>query len=169
MKKETYIKMTQPFRGNAKAGRAIHIINKILTYSVFIAYPIFLLYLLFQRNPILGRAIMVPLDSFIIVSVFRHIVNRKRPYEYFGVKPVIDKDTKGKSFPSRHVFSAFVISMTFIFCSSMSWQWIVISTVLFLISTGIAIIRVVSGVHYISDVIAGAIVGIAAGLIGFMI
>ena len=64
MKKETYIKMTQPFRMNAKAGRAIHIINKILTYSVFIAYPILLLYLLLQRNPILGRAIIVPLDSF---------------------------------------------------------------------------------------------------------
>ena len=161
--------MTQPFRMNAKAGRAIHIINKILTYSVFIAYPILLLYLLFQRNPILGRAIIVPIDSFIIVSVFRHIVNRKRPYEYFEVKPVIDKDTEGKSFPSRHVFSAFVISMTFIFCSPMTWQWMVICMVLFLISAGIAIIRVVSGVHFISDVIAGAIVGIAAGLIGFLL
>ena len=59
--------------------------------------------------------------------------------------------------------------MTFIFCSPMTWQWIVISTVLFLISTGIAIIRVLSGVHFISDVIAGAIVVIAAGLIGFLL
>ena len=157
--------MTQPFRMNAKAGRAIHIINKILTYSVFIAYPILLLYLLLQRNPILGRAIIVPLDSFIVVSVFRHLVNRKRPYEYFEVKPVIDKDTEGKSFPSRHVFSATVIGMTLIFALPVPW----IGVLMLIPALGLALIRVLSGVHFISDVIAGAAFGVLCALAGFLI
>ena len=169
MKKETYIKMTQPFRHNAKAGRALHILNKILTYSIFIVYPFLLLYLLCHHDMILVRAIIVPLFSFIMVSIFRYIVNRKRPYEFFEVSPVINKDTKGKSFPSRHVFSAFVISMTFFYCLPRSQLSVVVIGIMFIFSSLLAIIRVISGVHFISDVIAGALVGIVAGIIAFSI
>ena len=47
-----------------------------------------------------------------VVSVSRKIINEPRPYEKYGVPPVLDKDTSGKSFPSRHVFSVFVIAVT---------------------------------------------------------
>ena len=41
--------------------------------------------------------------------------------------------------------------------------------IMFIFSSLLAIIRVISGVHFISDVIAGALVGIVAGIIGFSI
>ena len=112
MKKETYVKMTQPFRDDPKRARALHRANKILT-------------------------------------VVRAWINRKRPYEIFELPSVIPKDTKGHSWPSRHVFSAAVIAFTFWFvCPA-------VGIVFLLMTVAIAWIRVVSGVHFISDVVAG--------------
>ena len=34
-----------------------------------------------------------------------------RPYQTWAIQPLIKKDSLGKSFPSRHVFSATVIAM----------------------------------------------------------
>ena len=51
----------------------------------------------------------IPGISFVAVSIFRKCYNAKRPYEIYDFKPLIPKDTIGKSFPSRHVFSIFVI------------------------------------------------------------
>ena len=102
MKKETYVKMTQPFRDDPKRARALHRANKILTVVIFVAYPCLLLWLLWQKDMRLYKAICVPLDGFIIVTVVRAWINRKRPYEIFELPSVIPKDTKGHSWPSRH-------------------------------------------------------------------
>lgn len=165
MKKDTYLKMTRPFRENAKLARSLHIINKIITYVMVALYMGLLAYYACNQDERLIRAIIVPLDSFIIVTVFRYMLNRKRPYEHFDIPPVIQKDTAGKSFPSRHVFSAFTIAMTYLCWSPLVW----VGTVLLVLAAGMAVVRVISGVHYISDVAAGAICGIAAGVLGYVI
>ena len=130
-------------------ARALHRANKILTVVIFVAYPCLLLWLLWQKDMRLYKAICVPLDGFIIVTVVRVWINRKRPYEIFELPSVIPKDTKGHSWPSRHVFSAAVIAFTFWFvCPA-------VGIVFLLMTVAIAWIRVVSGVHFISDVVAG--------------
>ena len=83
----------------------------------FITYPVYVLYLCFTAGHMLALSIIAPLVGFIAVSVFRYIVNRPRPYEKFDMPPVITKDTHGRSFPSRHVFSAFIIAFTVLICS----------------------------------------------------
>ena len=103
MKKNTYIKMTAPFRENNRAARKLELINKICTYLVFITYPVYVLYLCFTAGHMLALSIIAPFVGFIAVSVFRYIINRPRPYEKFDMPPVIPKDTLGRSFPSRHV------------------------------------------------------------------
>lgn len=165
MKKDTYLKMTRPFRENAKMARSLHIINKIITYVMVALYMGLLAYYACNQDERLIRAIIVPLDSFIIVTVFRYMLNRKRPYEHFDIPPVIQKDTAGKSFPSRHVFSAFIIAMTYLCWSPLVWA----GTVLLVLAASMAVVRVISGVHYISDVAAGAVCGIAAGVLGYVI
>ena len=165
MTKETYVNITQPFRDNPKMARGIHMANKICTLSMYLAYPLLILYMFWMRDAYVARVIMVPLDSFIILSVFRYFVNRPRPYEKFGVPPVIAKDTKGKSFPSRHVFSAMVIAMTFLLASPWSWLGVLFVVVAVLL----AIVRVLSGVHYISDVVAGAGFAIVAAVVGYIV
>ena len=169
MKKETYIKMTQPFRENPELAKGIHIANKMCTGVMYLAYPVLLVYLFFFGKASsyfsFWRALLVPAISFVLLSVVRALINRPRPYETFGVAPVIKKDTKGNSFPSRHVFSATIIAMTFVLMS----PWTYLGLAFLAISAMLAVVRVVSGVHYISDVIAGFLVAVIAAVIGYLV
>ena len=169
MKKETYIKMTQPFRDNPDMAKGIHIANKLCTGVMYIAYPILLVYL-FSYGKISSyfsfeKALLVPAVSFVLLTVVRALINRPRPYETFQLPPVIKKDTKGNSFPSRHVFSATMIAMTFILMSPWSWLGLIFLGVSILL----AVVRVVSGVHYISDVVAGILVAVFAAVVGYLL
>lgn len=165
MTKENYIKMTQPFREHPEMAKGIHIANKLCTGLMYISYPLLLLFLFVQKDGMLVRVVLVPGLSFVLLSISRYFINRKRPYEVFSVPPVIKKDTKGKSFPSRHVFSATMIAMTFLLVSP--WNWL--GVVFLLVSLLLAVVRVVSGVHFISDVIAGIAVAVIAAGIGYLI
>ncbi len=153
--------MTQPFRDQPKRAQSLHIANIILTGIVFVAYPILLIGLFGTRSDYLLRSILVPLDGFIVVSVFRYLVNRRRPYETFDLPPVIPKETSGKSFPSRHVFSAAIIAFTFLAIPQVMW----IGIVLFVCAVLLAVIRVISGVHYISDVIAAGLIAAVIAIV----
>lgn len=160
MKKEAYMKMTQPFRDNPQMAKGLHILNLICTGTMYVLYPLLLVYLFWTKDAGLIKAFLVPSISFVLLSMGRYFINRKRPYEAFEVPPVIPKETKGKSFPSRHVFSASVIAMTFLLMSPWAWLGVVLLGVAVLE----AVVRVVSGVHYISDVLAGLLVGIIAAI-----
>lgn len=169
MKKETYIKMTQPFRDNPGLAKGIHIANKLCTLVMYVAYPMLLVYLIFYGKYSsyfsFERALLVPGISFVALTVVRKLINRPRPYEKFELPPVIKKDTKGNSFPSRHVFSATMIAMTFLLMSPWSWLGLVFLVVSFLL----AAVRVVSGVHFISDVIAGILAAVVCAVLGYCI
>lgn len=165
MTKETYLKMTQPFRDHPEMAKGIHIANKICTGIMYLSYPLFVLYLFWMKDMGVIRAILVPGISFVVLSVFRKLINRPRPYEVFGVPSVIKKDTKGQSFPSRHVFSATIIAMTFLLASP--WMWL--GVVFLVVSVLLAVVRVVSGVHFVSDVLAGIAVGTLAAILGYII
>ena len=165
MTKEKYIQITGPFRDDPHKARLLHRITKGLTYAVMGAYGLLLGYDVWNQNPILARHLIVPMNAYVIVSVFRYVVNRKRPYERFDLPPVIVKNTKGKSFPSRHVFSAYMIAMTFLLAT----PWTLAGCALLLAAVFLSVLRVVSGVHYPSDVAAGALAGIVAGLVGYLL
>ena len=66
---------------------------------------------------------------------------------------------KGNSFPSRHLFSYLLISV-------LLWSLCPPAGILMTISgLLLAVIRVILGVHYPSDVVAGMILGVFSGLI----
>ena len=163
MTKEQYVKMTAPLREDEEKAKRVTGANQVLTGLIYFVYPLYLVSLFLEKNPLLLRSVIVPAVSFVLLTVVRRMINAPRPYEKFDMPPVIEKDTKGKSFPSRHVFSVFIIAFT-IFVSH-TGAGIMIA----LIGVAIAIIRVVGGVHEPRDVIAGAIAGIVAGIVGFWI
>lgn len=169
MKKETYVKMTQPFRDNPDMAKGLHIANKICTGVMYLAYPCLLMYLFFfgkfSSYLSFSKALLVPAISFVLLTVVRALINRPRPYEKFEVAPVIPKDTKGNSFPSRHVFSASMIALTFVLHSPWSW----LGLIFLVVSILLAVVRVVSGVHYISDVIAAIVVAFLAAILGYIV
>lgn len=164
MKKSTYLKITQQMRESPAWSQGIHRINQILTGMVMISYPLLLVWLFLQRDAdALVRGILVPMDAFILLSVIRYWIGAKRPYEVFEVEPVIPKKTKGNSFPSRHVFSVFMIAMTYLAFAPSPLPGIG----MILIGILLAFVRVISGVHFPRDVIAGMLAGVVSGIIGF--
>ena len=65
--------------------------------------------------------------------------------------------------PSRHIFSVFVIAMTFLYINPY------LSLPFFFIGAVLALARVAGGVHYPSDVLVGAAIGILSGIIGYFV
>jgi len=161
MTKEQYIKITQTLRNDPEKTKRVVSMNQLLTGVVFMVYPLYMAVLYGEKDPKLLKVILVPAISFVLVTIFRKIVNAPRPYEKFEIPPVIEKDTKGKSFPSRHVFSVFIIAVTIFY--SHPGPGIVIG----LIGVAMAIIRVLGGVHEVRDVVAGAVIGLVCGILGF--
>lgn len=143
--------------------KALNAVNKLLTGTVYLAYPALLVFLAMHQDVRFFRVLITAGASFVLVSLFRSFFNAPRPYEVLDIVPLISKDTKGKSFPSRHVFSIFVIAMCFCYIS------LPIGIVLLAAGALLAAVRVIVGVHFPRDVIAGAVIGILAGVIGLYI
>lgn len=110
----------------------------------------------------LTKCIVVPATAFVVVSIFRKLIDSQRPYTKYDITPLINKDKIGESFPSRHTLSAFLITMTGFYV------YFPVGIVLAVMSLIIAITRVVAGVHFTKDVIAGAVIGILSGIIYFV-
>ena len=163
MTRETYRKMTGYFLQDEKKVRRIIRANRLLTGIVFVSYPLYLISLLLKRDTLLPQAVLVPAVSFVVVTLFRKIVNEPRPYEKYDLPPVIDKDTGGKSFPSRHVFSVFIIAMTIFYEHSGA------GVLLGIIGLLLGIVRVLVGVHEPKDIIVGALAGIVCGIVGYYV
>ena len=115
MTAQDYEVWTRPLRRHPSLTKALLCINKVLTLLVYLAYPLLLLALLLQKDARLATVFLTPAISFVLVSVFRDRVNMPRPYEQLDIRPLIHKDTRGHSFPSRHVFSSAVISCAFLY------------------------------------------------------
>jgi membrane-associated phospholipid phosphatase len=162
-KQEHYKKRMDYLAQNPPLTKTLHIVNKILTFTVFLLYPLLLIWLSLKYRQYLLRAVLVPFVSFVLVTVVRRLINRARPYEAYGIPSAVYKSTTGKSFPSRHVFSIFIIAVTFLYLGPDP----MIGLALFAAGVILGIIRILIGVHYVSDVVVGAIVGILAGFIGF--
>lgn len=156
MKKETYQKIYDRFYATNLA-KCLKYINSLITLCTYISYPVYLMHVYRYHFHHFIPGILIPGISFLALSIFRHIVNRPRPYEKWKIPPLIPRDKQGHSFPSRHIFSIFIIAVL----------WYIYYPVagIFLLLAGfiLAFIRVFTGIHYLSDVLAGALIGILCG------
>ena len=76
----------------------------------------------------------------------------------------IYRNTDPHSFPSGHAARAFLIAAV---ASVLAPAWLGI--ILWIWAPLVSLARVAMGVHYVSDVLAGALLGIAVALIGLQI
>ncbi|MCD8232682.1 MAG: phosphatase PAP2 family protein [Clostridiales bacterium] len=163
MQKSFYDNLARPYETDTHKKRRLIRTNDIVSRAFYIAYPVLLVILALQRDERLLRVILVPLLSFLAVTVFRRLVNAPRPYEMWNSPPLIPKDTKGNSFPSRHVFCVFIIAM------AAGYICMPAAIIMMAIGVFLAIIRVIARVHFVKDVIAGAVIALVLGWIGFWV
>ena len=114
----------------------------------------------------LVKILFVPLLTLLTVSVLRLAITRPRPYTEAGagVTPFIDKKKVDfKSFPSRHLACATVISMVFLPFYPIAGGCLLGASVL------LGYIRFATGLHYPSDLLAGGVLGIVLGSFIFIL
>lgn len=101
----------------------------------------------------------------LVTQATKRIADRKRPFESYSFIIKRDDESGGLSFPSGHTSSAFSLATSL---SLRYPKWYVIApSYLFACSVGWA--RMYQGVHYPSDVLAGALVGATSAWVGWKI
>ena len=108
----------------------------------------------------MGGAFLV---SSIVTLSAKRIVNRPRPFEKYSFIVKRDDESGGMSFPSGHTSSAFCIATSL---SLRYRKWYVIAPA-YLFATSVGWARMYQGVHYPSDVLAGALVGAGSAWLGW--
>ena len=157
--RKLYEKTMKFFSGNKYYKLTLAFIYKFLPLVLFVAYPILIIYVFFTQRSEIFKVVLVPLSVLVFVSVFRKLLNKKRPYEVYGIPSVFNKQTKGESMPSRHTASAFIIAMTFLYID------FDLGVIALSMATLIAISRVLAGAHFIRDVLVGMAISILVGTI----
>ena len=109
-----------------------------------------------------GIYLFIPASGFVILSFLRKKINAPRPYEVWEIVPLLDRDSPGQSMPSRHVFSATIISMACLHAS------LTMGMICLTLSAFLGLVRVLGGVHYPKDVVVGYICGLVWGVIFFL-
>lgn len=111
---------------------------------------------LFRRTFLLVGAVVV---SEVFIQTIRFLYNRPRPFEVLNIAHQLLFHGVGGSFPSAHATVAFAIA-TSVFLRRPRWG------VLFIFGAAlVALGRVAGGVHWPSDIIAGALIGIVSAYI----
>ena len=163
MNKQTYVKVMDYLYEHRVLRKTMVAVERIIEVSVIVAYFASLIYCLYTSA---GRALLSAVTCLLalyLCTMIRVVADKKRPYEVYETLPAIDKTTKGKSFPSRHLTSIGVISITLLSLN------IPLGIVFLLLTAVMGALRVLLGVHFIKDVAVGAAIGIIIGVVGMYV
>ena len=167
MKRETYRKLYARqaafYKAHPRAMKALIFANFALTAAVFAAYALLCAFGFIGGSLAdVLRIVGVPLLCLLTVSALRNLINRKRPYECADIRPLLHKNKSGRSFPSRHVASAFVIGTVLLRYAVWGGMPVLAAGLI------LGYIRFAAGLHYPSDLAAGALIGALFGLLAFL-
>ncbi|WP_261045725.1 phosphatase PAP2 family protein [Streptococcus mitis] len=144
--------------------RLLRFFNRFMTIVMPMIYLTLLATTYLQEG--LGKQVwiylFIPASGFVILSFLRKKINSPRPYEVWEIVPLLDRDSPGQSMPSRHVFSATIISMACLHAS------LAVGVILLLLSAILGLVRVLGGVHFPKDVLVGYACGLVWGVIFFL-
>ena len=144
--------------------RLLRAFNRFMTIVMPMIYLTMLATTYLQQG--LGKQVLIyvfiPASGFVILSLLRKKINAPRPYEVWEIVPLLDRDSPGQSMPSRHVFSATIISMACLHAS------LTMGMICLILSAFLGLVRVLGGVHYPKDVVVGYMCGLVWGVIFFL-
>lgn len=143
----------------------LRLFDKAAVLLVALCYAAAVVWCAAQHPPTLIRLLASTVIPFIAISLFRHFFNAPRPYELYDMSELTDTSgaKRGRSFPSRHVASAFLIGSSLCFINPIAGVLILI------LGLGVGACRVLLAKHFVRDVIAGALLGGVLGCLGMVI
>jgi len=154
---------------NNFAGQNLWSDTLAIFFSQYFGYIlIFLLILFLIRNfrkywlMVVQAFIAAILARFVIVEIIRYVLPKPRPFVENHVNLLVDRVNQF-AFPSGHAAFFFAIATVVYFYNKKA------GILFFLAGFLISISRVFSGIHWPSDILAGALVGILSGYLLIMI
>ena len=161
---EWYDHIAGKIKNNTLFLRLLRVFNRFMTVVMPIVYLTLLVATYLQEG--LGKQVLmyvfVPASGFVILSLLRKKLNAPRPYEVWEIVPLLDRDSPGQSMPSRHVFSATIISMACLHAS------LSVGLILLILSAILGLVRILGGVHYPKDVVVGYMCALVWGVLFFL-
>jgi len=137
-------------------------------YLAYILVAVFLALLIFGKKTyrekikiFIFAGISIFLSRMVITEAIRYFYHVSRPFVNNNVHQLIFHETSG-SFPSGHAAFFFALAMAVYLFLNKKWGWL-----FFIGAVLIGIARIIAGVHWPYDVLAGAIVGKLSALIIF--
>lgn len=136
---------------------AISVIVSVFVYCLLLTVS-------FYSSILQGAALLCSTAiPFFIVGFVRSLFDAPRPYELYDFYEIKPKERAGRSFPSRHAYSIFAISTVAFSYSAL------IGACLLVFAFALCASRVLLGIHFIRDVLAGGIIGVISGLLGIFL
>ena len=97
-----------------------------------------------------------------VYLVLKNVLKRNRPFRVLAIRNEVDPSDQF-SFPSGHTCAAFLF--TTLVCHTLPVLWIP----LLIWATLVGLSRIVLGVHYPTDVLVGAVLGLSIGQLTLML
>lgn len=142
----------------------------IVFFAQTVPYVLGIVFLLFLAFAVRGRyakiriflvgALAGILARLGITELIRFFYHRPRPFTALPIRQLLSSDNW--SFPSGHAAFFFAVS-TVVFLYSRSW-----GIVFFSLAIAMTVSRIIAGIHYPSDILGGALVGIGTGYLVFV-
>ncbi|MFH1280522.1 MAG: phosphatase PAP2 family protein [Candidatus Beckwithbacteria bacterium] len=124
-------------------------------YLVYLLIVIAFLFFLRRRKAILQLLLAGFLSKFVIVDLIKFLWERPRPYVGNSINQILEYT--GASFPSGHAALSFAVSVVV-------YKYNKKAGILFFVASFlISISRVFVGIHWPTDILAGALVGLFSG------
>lgn len=136
-------------------------------YLAYILVAVFFVLVYLSKERLREKIVMISIVAFsslfaryVITELIRFFYHRPRPFLTYHVHQLLPETSY--SFPSGHSTFFFAFSYA-IYLYNKKWGvWFLGATVLMTIS------RIMAGVHYPSDIVGGAIIGILAAKLSFV-
>ena len=148
MNAEQYRAVIGWFNARPAAKKALRLVSRSAVALVYLLYLGMLAWLAWHRMGQLWPALVVPASAFVVGTLVRKLIDRPRPYTALGFTPLFPKDKTAIAGTAWYVLPP-------------------LGAVLAVLGVLIAISRVVTGVHYISDVLAGLAFGSVFAVLGW--
>ena len=134
----------------------------IIKYSEYILVTVLVLFLVINFKKywrmVLEAIVVATFTRLVLVEIIRWLWFKPRPFVANNVNLLIDHSAKESSFPSGHASFYFALSTIVYFYNKK------IGIIFYIASLFIVLARVFAGIHWPSDILAGAVLGILVGL-----
>jgi len=127
---------------------------------------IFVLFLIFKsyRSTAIKLAIAMIIVLIVNNLILKNVFHRIRPYDLLDQFTAIIKKEVDWSFPSGH--TAFAAAAVYVIARRLGG---VLAALAIVVGFFIAVSRIYVGVHFLTDVLAGAVIGVICGWVGWIV